>query len=709
MHLSRAFLFRPLPATSFIRSLTGAAIVALAASGYGVSMVPIGKPLPPIPGTSHMSGNPSPSSPVFVAISLKPRDSAGLQACANDVSNPHSPNYRHFLTPAQVGSRFGASTADINAVVSYLRSKGFTIKLQARNGMGILAAGTVAKAQTAFGTTIKGYHGISPDGLAINFYSNTTVLKMPSNIASKILDISGVCTYPAFKRRSTQTLTPVLTRILYGNQPAFLGGDAGSGRTVGVSNFDGYRLSNVPIWYQTYGLPTPAGGVGSNITVVPVGTPTGPGTPNGEGDLDIQMELGQAPLADQIIYDGSDLLQVLTQEAGDDAADIISESYGWNPAFLNLNAVHNQHLIMTTQGQTYLLATGDNGTTLEPFSYANFDPELLQVGGTVATVDDQTGARQTEVGWAGSGGGWSTNGASFNRLPSWQVGNGVPTNIDFRLCPDLALHAAGNGGAYFFIFGGGIATGDGTSFASPVCCGNLAILEERLDDLGINPRLGRFQDFVYSLNGDPTCFFDVTSGSNGTLPNGQTSNAGLGWDFVTGWGAPNFDGLFNVLSAGGGGSGTPIPPDSATTVIGTYDDGDQSSLATSDGVFYAVDSADFPQFGTAAGLDASFTIPSGINRISIQCQAFGNQDGGVTMAWAFNWTTGVFDLIGETPMSSVENDPATIKIRSNVPNYIGPGNQVVVRLRGHYPNRPNQGQFPGDFTYEVDLFQLIVQ
>ena len=51
------------------------------------------------------------------------------------------------------------------------------------------------------------------------------------------------------------------------------------------------------------------------------------------------------------------------------------------------------------------------------------------------------------------------------------------------------------------------------------------------------------QDLLYSQNGRSDVWFDVTSGSNGTLPNGSTSNAGAGWDFVTGWGAINFNGF----------------------------------------------------------------------------------------------------------------------------------------------------------------------
>ena len=92
---------------------------------------------------------------------------------------------------------------------------------------------------------------------------------------------------------------------------------------------------------------------------------------------------------------------------------------------------------MSAQGITYMAASGDSGTTLEPYSYPNYDPEVLMVGGTVATTD-ASGNRTSEPGWASGGGGWSTNTATFNTLPSWQHGNGV---ADIRAdAIDAVLH-----------------------------------------------------------------------------------------------------------------------------------------------------------------------------------------------------------------------------------------------------------------------------
>ena len=123
---------------------------------------------------------------------------------------------------------------------------------------------------------------------------------------------------------------------------------------------------------------------------------------------------------------------------------------------------------MSAEGITYMAASGDSGTGIEPFSYPDYDPEVLCVGGTVANVDAVTGVRISEVNWTGGGGGWSTKAVAFNMRPSWQVGTGVPpitASNNKRLVPDVAFHSSGTSGAYQFFLNGGLTSAIGTSFA----------------------------------------------------------------------------------------------------------------------------------------------------------------------------------------------------------------------------------------------------
>ena len=508
---------------------------------------------------SNRVGHADPSRVMHVSVSLPSADSAALEAFAESVSAPDSPNFRKFLTPEEVGARFGLPAERVQAIADWLAGQGINVTLVAKNRMAILCEGTVAQFEAAFSTTIDQYvvdPVLAPavEGGNSEFIAPTTQLKAPASIAGDILDVFGLETYTKPQMRTA--LTPTQTRGIYNAAPIFAASYTGAGRALGISNFDGYRLTNVPLYYSYYALPTPSGGVGSNVHEVKVSGGAGTGTAAGEGDLDIQMVLGMAPLCDFYIYDGgaNDLIGTLTKEVNDNIVDVISESYGWNLPQATATAAHNQHLSMTVQGITYLAASGDSGTTLTPYSYPNYEPEVLQVGGTICTPSGN--ARGSEVAWSGSGGGWVTTAISFNTRPSWQAGTGVPTTINYRMCPDLALHASGGStGAYPFYLNGSRTTSSiGTSFASPVLCGMLGIGEQKLIALNSLPangagkrRLGRIQNVIYPLIGNSSVFFDIVSGSNGTLPsavNGSTtSSCTVGWDLVTGAGAMKIDGF----------------------------------------------------------------------------------------------------------------------------------------------------------------------
>ena len=624
----------------------------------GQAAVPITAITPlPILDRSIQVGHADQLQQMHVTVSMPFADAAAMEQYAESVSDPNSPNYRHFITPEQVGERFGISQERVQAISDYLQSQGLTVTLVAKNRLTVSCEGTLAQIETAFGTTIDQYvidpliSKGQPDGGNANFIAPSTELNVPAHIANDIIDVSGLETYTKPEKR---ILTPTQTRTLYNEAPLYAAGTQGQGRTIGISNWDGYRLTNVPLYYTKYALPTPAGGVGSNVHEVKISGGAGTGTAGGEGDLDIQMVLGMAPLCEFYIYDGgaSDLVGVLTREVNDNLCDVISESYGWNLATsASWTAPHNLHLSMTAQGITYMAASGDSGTTLGTYDYPDYDPEVMMIGGTTATATT-AGARSSEVGWSGSGGGWSTKAATFNKLPSWQVGTGVPTTLNYRLVPDVAFAANGTSGAYYFYLNGALSTGSvGTSFASPVFAGMLGVAEQKLIALGGLPadgagkrRFGRMQNLIYSQNGRTDVWFDVISGSNGTLPNGSASSCTAKWDFVTGWGCMDVNAfvttqnpLFSIttpngvptliLPAGGTTMNVTITPISGTVAAGSqklfYKDSAastwSSSLLTSTGgnnyvaTFPAANCNSLLQFYVQAtsGSGINVTLPGG--------------------------------------------------------------------------------------------------
>ena len=574
---------------------------------------------------------------VHVAINLASTNPSGLQAFVNSVNNPKSPSYHKWAKPAELGTMFGQPAAKVQSVVTYLQSKGFKIKLVGASHMMILADATVAQAEAAFDTTINNYHALnSTEPGRINYYSFSEPLHAPATFSSVVNAVCGLdnisIAHPLLKKHvaaaaktsarkgklNTNPLTPTQTRVLYGVAPMYNNSLQGQTANIAINNFDGYRLTHVPLYYSEFNLPTPTGGVGSNITVVTVDGGSGTGTPAGEGDLDIQMVLGMAPLSNFTIYDGAgSLTDVITKEQEDNKVDIISESYGFILGSSDEAAVHAEHLLLSAQGVTYMAATGDTGTDIL-YGYSDYEPEVLKVGGTVADTDN-SGNRLDETGWSGSGGSWVINSSPFNVLPSWQTGSGVPTNINYRLFPDVALNAAGaSTGAYQFYLNGTLNFDyDGTSFACPVFAGSFGVTEQQIFTLGGTERQGRINDTIYAQNGRPDVWYDITSGENGALPNGGISACTPFWDFVTGWGAINFYAYAQSVAVSppqylpvatvNAFDNTLLPK---PVIEGTSPIGSASTLASGSG--YSLLAVDEPAVGEVATVQATFSsIPVG--------------------------------------------------------------------------------------------------
>ncbi len=577
--------------------------------------------------SSKATGAKAPTDVLHISVNMPYRDPVGMQAFVDSVSSPKSPSYRHFISPPQVGSRFGQSTANVDKVVAYLTSHGFQIKLVAQNHTAILADATVAQAQAAFNTTIENFTTVTSP--SAERFAYTTAPQLPSSMSGYVSYVGGLDNF--IQVRTHSSLTPTQLRTLYSVASRYSMGDQGQNRTVAISNYGGYRLGNVTLEYATFGLPSPSGGVGSNIQIVPIDGKNGKTHKiNDEADIDIQCVLAQAPLCNLIIYDDAtygdasndeDPVGLMTKEADDNLADVITESYGWSGTSTFYASCHTQHLAMSAEGITYMCASGDSGVSgLASYPYPDTEPEVLLVGGTTVTTD-LVGDRATEVTWSdqygSSAGGWVVTTDAFNVLPSWQTGFGVPTNIPYRLSPDVAFDADPVTGYEIYI-SNSLQTGwGGTSCAAPTCAGDLADSEQAIfAGGGLSPdgngkqRFGRINDLLYSYNTNSVnanIFFDITSGgSNGTLPNGNASNAGPGWDTVTGWGPIVFVGLVNQFLGLQNPTSLTIAPTAVIGGVSATGTVNLNSPATGSGVIVALSSNN-----GAATVPSSVTVASG--------------------------------------------------------------------------------------------------
>lgn len=93
----------------------------------------------------------SPSSAWSFGLILPSQNAAGLAAYAQAVSDPASPQYRKFLTPAQVAALYGPAPSLVGRLEAYLAQKGFTATL---SGQVLQVSGTVAQVDALFSTTL---------------------------------------------------------------------------------------------------------------------------------------------------------------------------------------------------------------------------------------------------------------------------------------------------------------------------------------------------------------------------------------------------------------------------------------------------------------------------------------------------------------------------------------------------------------------------
>jgi len=644
-------------------------------------------------------GHTNPNKTIYVTVGLPYGDPAGMQAYADSVSNPNSPNFRNFLAPEEIGTRFGLSDDKVQAVELWMKSKGFAVTMMAKNHLTITGKATVQQAEAAFGTVINDYQFGAPQlGRNQKFYSFSKALMMPTDIAPNVISVSGMDNISKPEPLIT-TLTPAQARNLYGLAPIYGAGFRGQGRTVAISNWDGFRLSNIAPFCQRFGLPSPAAGFATNCRVIPINGANGQTiTAGGEADLDIQMVIGQVPLCNLLVYDNagdSDHIGVISKEADDNQADIISESWEWRLPDDIVATAHNIHLAMTAQGITYLEASGDTGANIGRgfgLNYPHYDGEVLSVGGTVATVD-AVGNRVSEVTWVGGGGGWATDTNPLNVRPSWQKGNGVLTTVNRRLLPDVALQAGNIGatGAYFFVLNGQLH-GDfsGTSFAGPVFAGQLAGAQQRAIFNGLLPanrlgkrRTGRLQDLIYIQNGRSDIWHDITQGNNGVLPNGSPSTAKPGWDTATGWGAINWNAMSLQTTLTQKINGAFLSVNEGTPLNGS------GNALSQDGVYFRITPATVAGLGQVASASYQFVLPTNISRSFVQSIDYTiitkYANGTTGQLFLFNYTTGKWDLMRSYPTSATATT-LSVSLGSNLTTYVTAAGQYRVLVRGLLPS-----------------------
>ena len=128
--------------------------------GAGAAPSPTAKLAGSVPSwatSANFKSSASSSAYVGFRVYLNWRDAAAATALAKAVSDPASPSYGKYLTPAQFRKQFAPSQSQVQAVQAWLKSQGFAVDYTPTNNHYVAAEGTVAQAAAAFGTTFGMY------------------------------------------------------------------------------------------------------------------------------------------------------------------------------------------------------------------------------------------------------------------------------------------------------------------------------------------------------------------------------------------------------------------------------------------------------------------------------------------------------------------------------------------------------------------------
>jgi kumamolisin len=497
-----------------------------------------------------------------VTVALRLPNQPALEAFVRQLNDPNSPEYHHFLTPAQFTDRFSPSPADYAAVLAHLKASGLKIERTSANRLTVNASGTVGQVEAAFATSIAVYQ----DGNRA-YYANETAPKLPPAVVPLVESVFGLDSVP-LKRpthraaaNAKKNLTAGQVHTAYNLDAFYNAGIRGKGKTIAVFSSFATTPGNIDRYINDFirTMPSTPAGYVADITYQNVdGGPTDqPAGGNLEADLDLDMIVSTVPDATIRFYGGPDTGQgqfdTLAAIVSDDLADVASQSYvGAEASYLpsQLNSEHVEYLVANTFGMTFFCSSGDNGAAAQPgvlsVGYPASDPNNVAVGGTTLTLD---GANHiaSETGWSGSGGGISAQWSA----PSWQMHLGISNPGNNRLVPDVALNADPNTGyvVYFGVYNtypSAYYIVGGTSASCPMWAGATALMELYSDLFGVARRQGNINAILYPLLSSGV-FHDITSGSNITAGTGSGYFCTAGYDLVTGLGSADFYALAGRL------------------------------------------------------------------------------------------------------------------------------------------------------------------
>jgi len=220
------------------------------------------------------------SQQLRLAVGLQLQNAATLDTLLQDVYNPKSPLYKHYIAPSHFKQLFAPGDDQVQQVTSFLQSNGCIVTNVASNNLLVDASCSVTQAEKTFGVQINIYKKGKN-----TFYANSSPLKIPMKLKNVITSVSGLDSssklhplYREHSKRMADTPTgygPSALSTAYDFAPLYNQGILGDNQSIALLELDGFQQSDINTYYQTYNLNT----LSSNVATTTTSTPTSTATP----------------------------------------------------------------------------------------------------------------------------------------------------------------------------------------------------------------------------------------------------------------------------------------------------------------------------------------------------------------------------------------------------------------------------------------------
>ncbi|MET0231015.1 MAG: S53 family serine peptidase [Rhodanobacteraceae bacterium] len=128
-----------------------------------------------------------PLASLGVVLKRAPDRQRAFEQLLRDQQDPASPDYHRWLTPSEVGARFGATPNDIDAITSWLGAQGLRVDSVSNSRMRIRFSGSASQIASAFATSMRYYDAAGEKRIAA-----TSSAAIPAAFADAIASIEGL-------------------------------------------------------------------------------------------------------------------------------------------------------------------------------------------------------------------------------------------------------------------------------------------------------------------------------------------------------------------------------------------------------------------------------------------------------------------------------------------------------------------------------------